>query len=105
MKSFTKRIDGIITTPFDMFLESIMRGKQDRENKITELSTLALVNPYVKKQNLKEAKLLAKSLDFDEEVYPKNVLDDGLEKEFVKPPKTIFMPSRQICRLFIKAIA
>ena len=70
--SFCRRVEGIITTPFDMLLESIMRGKLDRENKITNLNSLGIPNPFLKKENMKEAKAVVKNIRFDEDVYPDN---------------------------------
>ena len=52
--------------------------------------------------------MLVKTFDFYTEIYPDQVVRQLLEavrtQERVKPPRTIFLPEKNVCRMIIRAL-
>ena len=97
-----------IMVTFDKILKLAMKADLDLKNKIESFSSVLLVDPFNQAKSLQLAESQIISYDFAKEVYPsfniKEILEATKEKRNIKPPKCIFLPSREIVRAMIRAI-
>jgi hypothetical protein len=81
----------------------------DFKNQIDEFEDVGMLNPFETTQSFVKAHETLKYYNFNTEVYPDTVISELLEatKEHrnIKPPKCIFVPSKKIVRIMIKAMA
>lgn len=68
-------------------------------NTISSFSSIGLTDPKSDKKGIKLALREMESLLFEDEVYKDIVITST-----TKPPKSIFLPSKELCRTMIKAV-
>jgi len=80
----------------------------DREHKIKSFEEIGMTNPFDTRRSIERSKTEVKLFDFYTEVYPKYIFGAIIEaiknKEPVKPPKCVFVPSKDVMRSMIKAL-
>ena len=69
----------------------------DHVNNITDFISLGMCDPFNPEKGLSEAKEYIDNLTFHHNIYEGKILSD------TKPPKTIFIPTKELKRRIIKA--
>lgn len=91
----------LLMAKFDKILKLAMQGDIDLTNKVKSFSTIQMFDPFDDKA-LVNARNGLNRYNFLEEVYPKAVVSEMLqavkEKRNIKPPKCIFIPSKDMVR-------
>jgi len=89
-------------------LEICMKKKMDLYNEVTSFEEIGLTDPFKPRKSMGDTISLVKTFDFYTEVYPNCVMTQALEalkeKKSIKPPKTVFLPSKQLFRKMIRAL-
>ena len=87
-------------------LQICMQLEMDRTNQVESLEELLMFNPL----NPESPSLVQETIkthDYYTSVYPDHIMDEVYEnvasKRSIRPPKCIFMPSREVVRIMIKA--
>lgn len=80
----------------------------DNQNKVNSFEEIGMLNPFHTKKSAIEATMLVKTFDWQTEIYPDQVIRQLLEavrtQDKVKPPKTIFIPTKSLCQTMIRAL-
>jgi hypothetical protein len=84
-----------------------MKMEMDLKNKTQSLEQVSLINPLEPKKSLKAAFVEIAILDFYTQVYPDSIVKECLEAVLsgvsIKPPKCVFLPSKDMMQTMIKA--
>ena len=75
-----------------------MRMQIEAKSKIDKFKSMGLSDPFNPSRGLAEAYKYVESLEFGVDVYK------GVKNSKTNPPKSIFVPSKLMCRKMIKAI-
>ena len=86
----------------------LIRMGLDRENTIDTFEELGMTNPFDTKKSFQDALSEVRTFDFYTEVYPNlgmnHVMSIMSSDVTIEPPKCIFLPSRRLTRLMIRAM-
>jgi hypothetical protein len=93
----------------DGFMIIKMKSELDRENKYDSFEEIGMTDPFEPKKSMLDAVSNCRTFDFYTEVYPQALIEAMMEavmnEDSIKPPKCIFLPTRDLSRKMIKALA
>ena len=91
-----------------MLVEVKMKMEMDSINKVETFEEIMMADPTETKKSLNEAINTIRTYDFFTEVYPNYIMQPIIEaflnEGSITPPKTVFLPTRNLWRKMIRAI-
>ena len=86
-----------------------MKMELDRENKYDSFEEIGMTDPFKPKTSMLDTISYCRTFDFYTEVYPQAMIEAMmvamLREDSIQPPKCIFLPTKELSRKMIKALA